>query len=66
VASHPSATVLVKDISCFVRCPGWSPSFLKQARAGQDRAELLVAQLKDAREEQTRAAAIAELRDFDI
>jgi len=34
--------------------------FLKQARAGQDRTELLLAQLEDAREEQTRAAAIAE------
>ena len=34
--------------------------FIKQARASQDRAELLLAQLEDAREEQTRAAAIAE------
>ena len=34
--------------------------FLKQSRASQDRAELLLAQLEDAREEQTRAAAIAE------
>ena len=34
--------------------------FLKQARASQDRTELLLAQLQDAREEQTRAAAIAE------
>jgi signal transduction histidine kinase len=34
--------------------------FLKQARASQDRTELLLAQLEDAREEQTRAAAIAE------
>jgi signal transduction histidine kinase len=34
--------------------------FLKQAREGQDRTELLLAQLEDAREQQTRAAAIAE------
>lgn len=34
--------------------------FIKQARASQDRTELLLAQLEDAREEQTRAAAIAE------
>ncbi|HEY7891187.1 MAG TPA: histidine kinase [Solirubrobacteraceae bacterium] len=34
--------------------------FLKQAREGQDRTEVLLAQLEDAREEQTRAAAIAE------
>jgi signal transduction histidine kinase len=34
--------------------------FLKQARASQDRTELLLAQLEDAREEQMRAAAIAE------
>lgn len=34
--------------------------FLKQARASQDRTELLLAQLQDAREEQARAAAIEE------
>jgi signal transduction histidine kinase len=34
--------------------------FLKQARASQDRTELLLAQLEDAREARTRAAAIAE------
>jgi signal transduction histidine kinase len=34
--------------------------FLKQARASQDRTELLLAQLEDAREEQARAAAVAE------
>jgi signal transduction histidine kinase len=33
---------------------------MKQSRASQDRTELLLAQLEDAREEQTRAAAIAE------
>ncbi len=34
--------------------------FLRQSRVSQDRTELLLAQLEDAREEQTRAAAIAE------
>jgi signal transduction histidine kinase len=34
--------------------------FLKQARESQDRTEVLMAQLEDAREEQTRAAAIEE------
>jgi len=34
--------------------------FLKQAREGQDRTEVLLAELQDAREEQTRAAALAE------
>jgi signal transduction histidine kinase len=34
--------------------------FLREAREGQDRTELLLAQLEDARDEQARAAAIAE------
>ena len=34
--------------------------FMKQSREGQQRTELLLAQLEDARDEQTRAAAIAE------
>jgi signal transduction histidine kinase len=34
--------------------------FLKQSRASQDRTELLLAQLEDARDEQARAAAITE------
>ena len=34
--------------------------FLKQSRESQDRTEILLAQLKDARDEQARAAAIAE------
>jgi signal transduction histidine kinase len=34
--------------------------FLKQSRASQDRTEVLLAQLEDAREEQARAAAVAE------
>ncbi len=39
---------------------GLVAAFLKQAREGQDRTEELLAQLQDAREEQTRAAAVAE------
>jgi signal transduction histidine kinase len=34
--------------------------FLRQAREGQERSEVLLAELRDAREEQTRAAAVAE------
>ncbi len=34
--------------------------FLKQSRESQDQTELLLAQLEDARDEQARAAAIAE------
>ena len=34
--------------------------FLKQSREGQDRTEMLLAQLEDARDEQARAAAVAE------
>lgn len=34
--------------------------FIKQSRASQDHTELLLAQLEDARDEQTRAAAVAE------
>jgi signal transduction histidine kinase len=34
--------------------------FLRQAREGQERSEVLLAELQDAREEQTRAAAVAE------
>ena len=34
--------------------------FLKQSRESQDRTEILLAQLEDARDEQARAAAIAE------
>jgi signal transduction histidine kinase len=39
---------------------GLVAAFLKQAREGQDRTEVLLAQLQDAREQQTRAAAVAE------
>jgi signal transduction histidine kinase len=39
---------------------GFVAQFLKQSRASQDRTELLLAQLEDARDEQARAAALAE------
>jgi signal transduction histidine kinase len=39
---------------------GFVGYFMRQSRANQDRVELLLAQLEDARDEQTRAAAIAE------
>ena len=39
---------------------GLVAAFLRQAREGQDRTEVLLAQLQDAREEQTHAAAVAE------
>jgi signal transduction histidine kinase len=39
---------------------GLVAQFLKQARESQDRTEVLLAQLEDARDEQARAAAIAE------
>jgi len=39
---------------------GLVAALLKQAREGQDRTEVLLAQLQDAREQQTRAAAVAE------
>lgn len=39
---------------------GFIGFFMRQSRANQDRIELLLAQLEDARDEQTRAAAIGE------
>jgi signal transduction histidine kinase len=39
---------------------GLIAGFMRQARESQDRSEVLMAELEDAREEQTRAAAIAE------
>ena len=50
VAAGTLVTVLVAVIA----------QFLKQSRESQDRTEILLAQLEDARDEQTRAAAIAE------
>ena len=53
-----SAAVLATTLLCALL--GLVAYFLKQARDSQDRTEVLLAQLEDAREEQARAAAIAE------
>jgi signal transduction histidine kinase len=58
LAGNSSSTVLASTLLCALI--GLIAYFLKQAREGQDRAEVLLAQLEDAREEQTRAAAITE------
>ena len=50
VAAGTLVTVLVGVVA----------QFLKQSRESQDRTEILLAQLEDARDEQARAAAIAE------
>jgi signal transduction histidine kinase len=50
VAAETLATVLIAVVA----------QFLKQSRASQDQADLLLAQLEDARDEEARAAAIAE------
>jgi len=55
--SSPSA-VLATTLLCALL--GLIAHFLRQARESQDRTEVLMAQLQDAREEQIRAAAIAE------
>ncbi|MFI4977978.1 MAG: sensor histidine kinase [Solirubrobacterales bacterium] len=55
--SSPSA-VLASTLLCALL--GLIAYFLKQARESQDRTEVLLAQLQDARDQQTRAAAIAE------
>jgi len=53
-----SASVLAAVLLCLLL--GVMAHSMRQARENQDRAELLVAQLEDAREEQARAAAQAE------
>jgi DNA-binding NarL/FixJ family response regulator/signal transduction histidine kinase len=58
LAGSSSSAVLASTLLCALI--GLIAYFLKQAREGQDRTEVLLAQLEDAREEQTRAAAIAE------
>ncbi len=55
-----SSAVAVLASTLIVALLGVVAYFIKQARASQDRTELLLAQLEDAREEQTRAAAVAE------
>ena len=58
LAGSSSSAVLASTLLCALI--GLIAYFLKQARESQDRTEMLLAQLEDAREEQTRAAAIAE------
>ena len=58
LAGSSSSAVLASTLLCALI--GLIAYFLKQAREGQDRTEVLLAQLEDAREQQTRAAAIAE------
>jgi signal transduction histidine kinase len=58
LAGSSSSVVLASTLLCALL--GMVAYFLKQARESQDRTEVLLAQLEDAREEQTRAAAIAE------
>jgi signal transduction histidine kinase len=58
LAGGSSAAVLAATLLCALL--GLMAYFMKQARESQDRTEVLLAQLQDAREEQTLAAAIAE------
>jgi signal transduction histidine kinase len=58
LSGSSSAAVLATTLLCALL--GLMAYFMKQARESQARTELLLAQLQDAREEQTRAAAIAE------
>lgn len=53
-----SASVLATTLLCALL--GLMAYFMRQARESQDRTEMLLAQLEDARDEQAQAAAIAE------
>jgi signal transduction histidine kinase len=53
-----AAAVVAATLLCALL--GLVALFLKQARAGQERTELLLAELEDAREEQLKAAAVTE------
>jgi signal transduction histidine kinase len=55
--SSPTAILATTLLLALLGLVAW---FIKQARASQDRTELLLAQLEDARDEQTRAATVAE------
>jgi signal transduction histidine kinase len=57
-AGMSSSGVLASVLLCVLL--GLVARFISQARASQDRAEVLLAELEDARDEQARAAAIAE------
>jgi signal transduction histidine kinase len=58
LAGTSTAGVVAGTLLCALL--GLIAHFMKQARESQDRTELLLAQLQDARDDQTRAAAIAE------
>jgi signal transduction histidine kinase len=58
LSGSSSAAVLAATLLCVLL--GLMAHFLKQARESQDRTEMLLAQLEDARDEQTQAAAVAE------
>lgn len=58
LSGSSSAAVLAATLLCVLL--GLMAHFMKQSRESQDRTEVLLAQLEDARDEQTRAAAIAE------
>ena len=55
-----SAPVAFLAAALLLAMLGFVGYFMRQSRANQDRVELLLAQLEDARDEQTRAAAMAE------
>jgi len=58
LAGSSSTAVLATTLLCVLL--GLMAHFVKQARESQDRTELLLAELQDARDEQAQAAAIAE------
>jgi signal transduction histidine kinase len=58
LADSSSAAVIASTLLCALL--GLIAHFMKQARESQDRTELLLAQLEDARDEQAQAAAVAE------
>lgn len=58
LAGNSSEAVLATTLLCALL--GLMAYFVKQARASQDRTEMLMARLQDAREQQMTAAAIAE------
>ena len=58
LSGSSSAAVLAGALLCVLL--GLMARFMKQARENQDRTEVLLARLEDARDEQARAAAIAE------
>jgi signal transduction histidine kinase len=58
LAGSSGAAAIASTLLCALL--GLIAHFMKQARASQDRTELLLAQLEDARDEQAQAAAVAE------